>query len=963
MREKRKRRFCTERRRAAMLAVILCTSTALADHTELKPEVSDSVQKSAIVQRVEPLEIRQGADLVEQPNEARTLQHPPLPLLSSQQQNERVHPFLESSQPSESDVRLTSGLADFIRGASAQEQSQEVRNGDQKVKLVTPSDLSAPVVRVEVAPTPARRLAEPSFARNPQLANDTDEFSFADRVRGEEQSVGNSSHAAPEEIIGLVVDTPDLDSSATSELETQPTTQRKSTKLRASLVSTPISANSPASLVGASPKIQKVLPLPASSEEPSEVATPDESPHQAKQEPILFFLTDQPSPSEVDESPSSEASPASDGITFSLSDRLQQNSAVAGSPSKHEQPTSVLAVAPPTAETPVEGSERIEQQPLGAGPGLTASPVILQRPVITLTQVPKISSTISSTENTKASASTATGLLELPSPIADSNIEEPAAMVSAEGKEAGHNGAVGEEHLLAEAAVNDRPNAGLEPKEPIVAEVHEEERDSTPVADTASDSNPNFDNAVALATPVPEITLPETQAESAEISESQDKQNSAASIADQPVPTESVSPAIEHPIIPAERHQLSAGLELERPHSKTRDAIVGLPQPWSLSWLLANQEVKILDPAPTEATDREPQPGDNQDSSPSTDAADQDPLVVANLSEVQTPHQDSATINGEEENVEDWNAADQPKLVEAAVSDANPQALPEPLDAPVKKPNSLIRPKHLEYPQVTRSPVLSAPKASESRDQSPRQLPMPVTTTDQLVEKPSTHDPQATAATHRVAPVAISAVPVKLQNRGLATSENLDRQIQISPAMTVGVDSDNTVPNTDSLSDSYRSEPRPFAPQVKRVPLYMKRAQVRSLTVAGELQDVRVVDTSICQVVVVGPNRIKLIAARSGITELMVWAKTEAQDQPVRMRIFKVHVENVDPSVASGGRTTQMLHAAIRSAFPHSNIDISHQGAELIVSGRCRSQEDAEKIIRMVRSTCLVTVQDRLTVD
>ena len=338
-------------------------------------------------------------------------------------------------------------------------------------------------------------------------------------------------------------------------------------------------------------------------------------------------------------------------------------------------------------------------------------------------------------------------------------------------------------------------------------------------------------------------------------------------------------------------------------------------------------------------------------------------MVVANLPEVQAPHQDSATINGEEENVEDWNAADQPNLVDAAVSDANPLAFPEPLDAPTKKPNSLIRSDHLETAQVTRSPVLSAPKSTESRGDSPRQLPMPVTTTDQLVEKPSTRDSQATAATHRVAPVAISAVPVKLQNRGLATPENLDRQIQISPAMTVGADFDNTVPNTDSLSDSFRSGPRTFAPQVKRVPLYMKRAQVRSLTVAGELQDIRVVDTSICQVVVVGPNRIKLIAAGSGITELMVWAKTEAQDQPVRMRIFKVHVENVDPSVASGGRTTQMLHEAIRNAFPHSNIAISHQGAELIVSGRCRSQEDAEKIIRMVRSTCLVTVQDRLTVD
>jgi len=337
--------------------------------------------------------------------------------------------------------------------------------------------------------------------------------------------------------------------------------------------------------------------------------------------------------------------------------------------------------------------------------------------------------------------------------------------------------------------------------------------------------------------------------------------------------------------------------------------------------------------------------------------------VDSNEPRSQGDPQDSKLASNNENSTTDLNHADRSRLVDTAVSDANPRAIPKSSDALVKKPDSLVR---MEDPAVIQAPAvhsLASSQLSKQGDTNSDQLPSPRIEVEGLVESTESIDSRTAIATHRVAPVAISAVPVKLQNRGAEAPENVNRQIQISPALMVGIESQDTIGNDASQSYAQQITPSRFAPQVKRVPLYMKRAQVRSLTVAGELQDVRIGDTSICQVVVVGPNRIKLIAAGSGVTELMVWAATDAQDQPVRMRIFKVHVENVDPSVAKGGRTTQMLHEAIRDAFPGSNIVISHQGAELIVSGRCRTQNDAEKIIRMVRSTCLVTVQDRLTVD
>ncbi len=144
----------------------------------------------------------------------------------------------------------------------------------------------------------------------------------------------------------------------------------------------------------------------------------------------------------------------------------------------------------------------------------------------------------------------------------------------------------------------------------------------------------------------------------------------------------------------------------------------------------------------------------------------------------------------------------------------------------------------------------------------------------------------------------------------------------------------------------------------KLTPLYMKSAQVKSLTVGGELRDVRVADPDVCRAVASGPNQVKLIGTGNGVTQLVVWAQTDEPNRPIRMRAFQVHVDQVD----RGGATPELLDQSIRSAFPQCRVVLSEESGELIVSGQCDSDESAEKIIRMIRKTCLVPVQDRLTV-
>ena len=973
MREKRKRRFCKERRRAVILAVILCTSTALADNAVVTYESSGAAQQTPIVQQVEPLAIAQSDRSDKQPLEAKMLQHPPLPLLSNQQRSNRVHPFLESAKSPESKVRLTSGLADFIRGSLSQQPPQKTTEQGQKIKLVVPSNSAPPSDRVEVPPKPARRLAEPSFAAKAEAARHREELSLADRLRAEGERIGEQRHSPSEQLASQSSTAADGSEASATITEAQPAKHRKTGQLQASLATTPISGGSPANLIGASPRIQKVLPLPATASE-----TPLETSKELQHEPVLFSLTDQSSSSvtPVQDDSTEQTELQATGISFSLSDQADENSVVAAdTQSETRQANSVPDETTTAVKDDSETSETSEtRQPDRRTPSkveslagkskhplsndsttqadvsdtelslpvesiaedttkqkktLASPPVILQRPVVTLTQVPQITAP----DSNERSSTDADGLLQLPSQLANLETEDNAAIALSESGQPSNAKARIENELLASVDNDVQADSEISSEKSAVADLHEAIQDSIQAQDSEETTPPSFETAVAQSAPVSEINLPKADADKT--------------------------------ITPSDPTFVNAPPAAPHRHSKTRDAIVGPPQPWSLSWLLANQDTKIIAPvnSPEKAQQSKVAPEAIEEPSQSIESAEQESLVDSNEPRYQEDPQDSNLASNNENSTDDLNHAHQSRLVDAAVSDANPQAIPKSSDALVQKPDSLVR---MEDPAVIQSPAvhsLASSQLSKQGDTNSDQLPSPRIEVEGLVESTESIDSRTAIATHRVAPVAISAVPVKLQNRGAEAPENVNRQIQISPALMVGIESQDTIGNDASQSYAQQITPSRFAPQVKRVPLYMKRAQVRSLTVAGELQDVRIGDTSICQVVVVGPNRIKLIAAGSGVTELMVWAATDAQDQPVRMRIFKVHVENVDPSVATGGRTTQMLHEAIRDAFPDSNIVISHQGAELIVSGRCRTQDDAEKIIRMVRSTCLVTVQDRLTVD
>ncbi|WP_345687285.1 pilus assembly protein N-terminal domain-containing protein [Novipirellula caenicola] len=151
-------------------------------------------------------------------------------------------------------------------------------------------------------------------------------------------------------------------------------------------------------------------------------------------------------------------------------------------------------------------------------------------------------------------------------------------------------------------------------------------------------------------------------------------------------------------------------------------------------------------------------------------------------------------------------------------------------------------------------------------------------------------------------------------------------------------------------------------PTGSAIPLYMTQAQVRSLTIGGELRRVSIEDQNVCRAIASGHNELKLIGAGRGVTRLVVWADG-TPDAPAKVQHFDVHVQDaVDATGDSLGDKAELLNRTISKSFPDSRVLVKTEGDHLVISGSCTSEDTATKILRMVRKTCLIPVHDELKV-
>lgn len=217
-------------------------------------------------------------------------------------------------------------------------------------------------------------------------------------------------------------------------------------------------------------------------------------------------------------------------------------------------------------------------------------------------------------------------------------------------------------------------------------------------------------------------------------------------------------------------------------------------------------------------------------------------------------------------------------------------------------------------------------------------------------------------------PVAVQAIPGTVTRQNPIASKTAPK-VQAVPEMVIDVT--KTQPPAPDLQQGMRLDTASelkdrgliLGPDVKLTQLHMNQAQVRSLTLGGSVRGMRVGDKGVCQAFASGPNQLKLIGTGIGTTRLVVWAQNNGKDDEVLMRAFEIHVDEFVPSEGNSiESTTVLLNQSIQKVFPQSQAKVQLVRGELWVTGTCESQESAEKILRMVRKSCLIPVRDQLTV-
>jgi Flp pilus assembly secretin CpaC len=214
-------------------------------------------------------------------------------------------------------------------------------------------------------------------------------------------------------------------------------------------------------------------------------------------------------------------------------------------------------------------------------------------------------------------------------------------------------------------------------------------------------------------------------------------------------------------------------------------------------------------------------------------------------------------------------------------------------------------------------------------------------------------------------PVAVVATPVAFRS----DSENQAASI-VRPAAQTHEIADRS-PRTASLSAgpevvspkaTHQRSIEGIPEDIDLTPLSIEPAQVRSLTILGDLKRFAVADNEVCQIFRSGQSQLKVIGVEVGVTRLAVWAVTEPGEPP-RLRVFEIRVAE---ALGRGGPLaddpTERLNDSLRRVFPAADVRVHRRGDTLVVSGRCGGNEAATEIIRLVRKSCLIPVKDELVI-
>lgn len=150
------------------------------------------------------------------------------------------------------------------------------------------------------------------------------------------------------------------------------------------------------------------------------------------------------------------------------------------------------------------------------------------------------------------------------------------------------------------------------------------------------------------------------------------------------------------------------------------------------------------------------------------------------------------------------------------------------------------------------------------------------------------------------------------------------------------------------------------AKPVKPVTLQLNPTDVRSLQLDATIVDIQCDNLDVCTLIRSAANSLQVIATGHGRAHLVVHAVNKQGRQQVEQ-----YVITVGHSRDAGGPTDDVAMAltqTVQNAFPGANVLVTASDGRLIVTGSCPDENTARRILRMVRSACVIPVVDQVLV-
>lgn len=135
-------------------------------------------------------------------------------------------------------------------------------------------------------------------------------------------------------------------------------------------------------------------------------------------------------------------------------------------------------------------------------------------------------------------------------------------------------------------------------------------------------------------------------------------------------------------------------------------------------------------------------------------------------------------------------------------------------------------------------------------------------------------------------------------------------------------------------------------------------AQAVPLSVRSTIVQTSVEDPSVCQLIQSGERNLSLVGLKQGSTRVAI-VTTDGSQEP-QVRVYQVAVGRGDKAEYGLTELAEGIDQTIARLYPSSNIRVRTGDGKLVVSGTAGSEDEARRVLSLVRRTSLMPVVDQL---